>query len=33
MKTVSKKDNSAGKSSTRSAVVRLSNAVSLEPFN
>ena len=32
MKTV-KKDNSAGKSSTRSAVVRLSNAVSLEPFN
>ena len=32
MKTVSKKDNSAGKSSTRSAVVRLSNAVSLEPF-
>ena len=33
MKTVYKKDNSAGKSSTRSAVVRLSNAVSLEPFN
>lgn len=33
MKTVSKKDNNAGKSSTRSAVVRLSNAVSLEPFN
>ena len=33
MKTVSKKDNSAGKSSTISAVVRLSNAVSLEPFN
>ena len=33
MKTVSKKDNSVGKSSTRSAVVRLSNAVSLEPFN
>lgn len=33
MKTVSKKDNSAGKSSTRSAVVRLSNAASLEPFN
>ena len=33
MKTVSKKDNSAGKSSTRSAVVRLSNAVSLEQFN
>ncbi len=33
MKTVSKKDNSGGKSFTRSAVVRLSNAVSLEPFN
>ena len=33
MKTVSKKDNAAGKSSTRLAVVRLSNAVSLEPFN
>lgn len=33
MKTVSKKDNSGGKSFTRSAVVRLSNAISLEPFN
>ncbi len=32
MKTVSKKDGSDGKSFTRSAVVRLSNAVSLEPF-
>lgn len=33
MKTVSKKDNNAGGSSTRSAVVRLSNATSLETFN
>ena len=33
MKTVSKKENGDGKSITRSAAVRLSNAVSLEPFN
>lgn len=33
MKTVSKKDNNAGGSSSRCAVVRLSNAVSLETFN
>ncbi|WP_455682373.1 type I-B CRISPR-associated protein Cas7/Cst2/DevR [Thomasclavelia sp.] len=33
MKTVSKKDDEAGTSSTRSAVVRLSNATSLEAFN
>ena len=33
MKTVAKKDDTSGGASTRSAVVRLSNAVSLEPFN
>lgn len=33
MKTFSKKDNNAGGSSSRCAVVRLSNAVSLETFN
>ena len=33
MKTVSKKDDAAGGASTRSAVVRLSNATSLESFN
>lgn len=33
MKTVSKNDKESGGSSTRSAVVRLSNAVSLEPFS
>ncbi|MBS5111347.1 MAG: type I-B CRISPR-associated protein Cas7/Cst2/DevR [Coprobacillus cateniformis] len=33
MKTVSKKDDVAGGASTRSAVVRLSNATSLESFN
>ena len=32
MKTVSKKDGKDGKSSTRNAVVRLSHAIALEPF-